>query len=40
LAKEEKSNEITLIPDLLDQIDFKNAVDTIDAAGCQKSIAS
>ena len=40
LATEEKSNEITAIPDLLDQIEIKNAVVTIDAAGCQKSIAS
>lgn len=38
-ATDEKSNEITAIPDLLDQIEVKNAVVTIDAAGCQKSIA-
>jgi predicted transposase YbfD/YdcC len=43
LTKEEKSNEITVIPDLLDQSEIKNAknaVDSIDAAGCHKSIAS
>ncbi len=39
LATEEKSNEITAIPELLDQIDVKDAVVTIDAMGCQKAIA-
>ena len=39
LATEEKSNEITAIPELLDQIDVKGAVVTIDAMGCQKAIA-
>jgi predicted transposase YbfD/YdcC len=39
LATEEKSNEITAIPALLDQIDVKKAVVTIDAMGCQKEIA-
>ena len=39
LACEEKSNEITAIPELLDQIDVKGAVVTIDAMGCQKAIA-
>ncbi len=39
LATAEKSNEITAIPELLDQIDVKNAVVTIDAAGCQREIA-
>jgi len=39
LATDEKSNEITAIPELLDQIDVKNAVVTIDAMGCQKEIA-
>jgi predicted transposase YbfD/YdcC len=39
LATEEKSNEITAIPQLLDQIDVKGAIVTIDAAGCQKKIA-
>jgi len=40
LATEEKSNEITAIPDLLDQIEVNNATVTIDAAGCQKNIAA
>jgi predicted transposase YbfD/YdcC len=39
VATEEKSNEITAIPELLDQIDVKGAVVTIDAMGCQKEIA-
>jgi hypothetical protein len=39
LATEEKSNEITAIPELLDQIDIGGAVVTIDAMGCQKAIA-
>jgi predicted transposase YbfD/YdcC len=40
LATDEKSNEITAIPELLDTIDVNKAIVTIDAAGCQKSIAS
>jgi hypothetical protein len=39
LATAEKSNEITAIPVLLEQINVKNAVVTIDAAGCQREIA-
>ena len=39
VSTEEKSNEITAIPILLDQIDFEDAIITIDAAGCQKNIA-
>jgi predicted transposase YbfD/YdcC len=39
IATEEKSNEITAIPDLIDQIDIQGAVVTIDAMGCQKEIA-
>lgn len=35
---EEKSNEITAIPELLDSIDLTNATVTIDAAGCQTEI--
>ena len=35
---EEKSNEITAIPELLKAIDIQGATVTIDAAGCQKSI--
>lgn len=40
LATEEKSNEITAIPELLDAVDLENAVVTIDAMGCQKEIAA
>lgn len=39
LATEEKSNEITAIPALLENIDVSGAIVTIDAAGCQKNIA-
>ena len=35
----EKSNEITAIPELLDMIDVKDSIVTIDAMGCQKEIA-
>ncbi len=37
---EEKSNEITAIPDLLDLLDISGALVSIDAAGCQKEIAA
>lgn len=37
---DDKSNEITAIPDLLDLIDISNCIITIDAIGCQKDIAS
>jgi predicted transposase YbfD/YdcC len=40
LATEEKSNEITAIPELIDNIDVAGAIITIDAAGCQKTIAA
>jgi len=40
VATEEKSNEITAIPELLDQIDISGAIVTIDAMGCQKAIAA
>lgn len=40
LATEEKSNEITAIPELINNIDVSGAIVTIDAAGCQKNIAS
>lgn len=36
---EEKSNEITAIPKLLDALEIKGSTVTIDAAGCQKKIA-
>ena len=39
LATDQKSNEITAIPLLIDQIDVKGAVVTIDAMGCQREIA-
>jgi predicted transposase YbfD/YdcC len=39
IAIAEKSNEITAIPLLLEQIDLTSAVITIDAMGCQKEIA-
>jgi len=39
LATDEKSNEITAIPELLENIEMKDAVVTIDAAGCQRKIA-
>lgn len=39
-ATEAKSNEITAIPKLLELLDIKGAVVTIDAAGCQKTIAA
>lgn len=35
---DEKSNEITAIPELLDSLDLTNATVTIDAAGCQTDI--
>lgn len=35
---DDKSNEITAIPDLLDLIDITNSIVTIDAIGCQKDI--
>lgn len=36
---DEKSNEITAIPELLKQLEIKGAIITIDAMGCQKGIA-
>jgi len=36
----EKSNEITAIPKLLEILELKGAIVTIDAMGCQKKIAS
>jgi len=39
LKTEEKSNEITAIPELLEAIDIKGATVTIDAMGCQTDIA-
>jgi predicted transposase YbfD/YdcC len=39
VAVDEKSNEITAIPVLLDMLDLNGALVTIDAMGCQKAIA-
>ncbi len=39
-ATDEKSNEITAIPKLLAILELKGCIVTIDAMGCQKSIAS
>ena len=39
LKTEDKSNEITAIPELLKLLDLTDATVTIDAMGCQKSIA-
>ena len=39
LATEEKSNEITAIPELLELIDVEGDIITIDAMGCQTEIA-
>lgn len=38
LKTDEKSNEITAIPELLEMIDIKGVTITMDAAGCQKKI--
>ena len=38
MKTQEKSNEITAIPELLDWLDIRGAIVTIDAAGCQKTI--
>lgn len=40
LATEEKSNEITAIPELLGQVELKGSIVTIDAMGCQTEIAA
>jgi predicted transposase YbfD/YdcC len=40
VATEEKSNEITAIPLLLQQIELTDTIITIDAMGCQKEIAA
>ncbi len=39
VATEEKSNEITAIPQLLKQVELTKTLVTIDAVGCQKDIA-
>ena len=40
VATDEKSNEITAIPQLLELLSLKGALVTIDAMGCQKDIAA
>ena len=40
VAVDEKSNEITAIPRLLELLDLQGAMVTIDAMGCQKEIAA
>jgi predicted transposase YbfD/YdcC len=40
VAVDEKSNEITAIPKLLDMLELGGAIVTIDAMGCQKEIAT
>ena len=40
VAVDSKSNEITAIPLLLELLDLKDAIVTIDAMGCQKEIAA
>lgn len=40
VATDEKSNEITAIPQLLELLSLKGALVTIDAMGCQKNIAA
>jgi predicted transposase YbfD/YdcC len=39
VAVDKKSNEITAIPELLEFLDIRGALVTIDAMGCQKAIA-
>ena len=39
LAAEDKSNEITAIPELINRLEIAGSLITIDAAGCQTSIA-
>lgn len=40
VKKNEKINEITAIPELLDRLFIKGSIVTIDAMGCQKNIAT
>jgi predicted transposase YbfD/YdcC len=40
MAVDNKTNEITAIPEILSCLDIKGAVVTIDAMGCQKNIAA
>jgi hypothetical protein len=36
----DKSNQITVIPELLDVLDIKGGIITLDAMGCQRTIAA
>ncbi len=36
---EEKSNEITAVPELLDKLELSGCIVTLDAMGCQRAIA-
>src|SRR5437660_7797237 len=40
VAVDDKSNEITAIPKLLEMLELKGAIVSIDAMGCQKEIAA
>jgi len=40
LAVEDKSNEITAVPQLMDMLDLKGSVVTADALNCQKAVAT
>lgn len=40
MAVEEKSNEITAVPQLMDMLDLKGCVVTADALNCQKAVAA
>ena len=39
MAVDDKSNEITAVPKLLEMLELKGAIVTLDAMGCQKKIA-
>lgn len=39
VAVDDKSNEITAIPELLNLLDIENSIITLDAMGCQREIA-
>ena len=36
---DEKSNEITAVPELLDKLELSGCIVTLDAMGCQRAIA-
>ena len=39
MAAADKSNEIVVFPELIEQIDVRKAIVTLDAAGCQRDVA-